>query len=362
MASAASPEFAYLPSYRREQTCICLAFCFNFLLLALLLNARSIGRKFEANILPIEANFRGELPLALDEDRSKDCDSVVFLHVGKNGGTTVDKFFHTYGKSFAPKRCCGHGNILGSRPLTAGNSSTCYVTLVRDPIERWLSGYLSRFRSGCPAHCNRAPEQEWIWKEFPTPNHLGEAFSSLNNSIKVRSLLAHRRIDHMHKGFAHYLPNLDAHVHEIMYVGKTCTLHDDLLPLALTVARIQGSVPLKSVYAAVKSFHSRPGLDHQHENDAKALEYLSPLARENLKVLLHKDFEILAKLKNYRLIASANISEECVKARKFSSTNLIQKEDWLDFLENNYTAYRADLMQKLSRYANGNAARRRQRL
>ena len=148
--------------------------------------------------------------------------------------------------------CCGHINVLGKLPASEAKSLTCYVTLVRDPIERWVSGYLSRFRSGCPAHCRRVPDEEWVWSEFPTPNHLAEAFSSSNESIKARSLQAHRRIGHMYNGFAHYLPDLDAHHDEIIYVGKTCTLDDDLLPLALAVSKGTDSISFETVQTAVK--------------------------------------------------------------------------------------------------------------
>jgi len=349
MSTAVGPDAASTPRRSVIKTTDCFATFVTCVVITLILNARSIGRAIESNNPASSINVREELVPRSAQDQNKRCDSVIFLHVGKNGGTTVDKFFQTYGRSFAPKRCCGHKNILGRLPASEANSTTCYVTLVRDPIERWVSGYLSRFRSGCPAHCNRRPDEEWVWSEFPTPNHLAEAFSSSNISVKARSLQANRRIVHLRKTFAHYLPDLEAHVDKLIYVGKTCTLDEDLLPLALAVANVQRSVSSKTVRAAVKSFHSRAGLDRQHENDVKALEYISPLARENLKLLLREDFAVLKSLKEHGLILTVNISAACEKAHKFSTPNAVQKEDWLDFIEHNYSRYRANLMKMLSK-------------
>ena len=134
---------------------------------------------------------------ALAHKKALSCKRVKFIHVGKNGGTTVEAFFKGVGKSFAPQQCCGHSTILSK------DQSTCYVTLIRDPMDRWVSGYLSRFRSGCPSHCSRNIQQEWVWKAFPSPNHLAEAFSSPDKNYRALSLRAHAEILHLKQGFAY---------------------------------------------------------------------------------------------------------------------------------------------------------------
>jgi len=106
----------------------------------------------------------------------------------------------------------------------------------------------------------------------------------------------------------------------------------------------------------VKLFNSRAKLSHQHENDVKALEYISPLARQNLKLLLRKDFKVLRYLQRKRLIESANILQACKEARNVSSSNAIQKEEWLEFLEHRYSSYRYNLMRRLTKATDESSA------
>ena len=40
----------------------------------------------------------------------------------------------------------GHGHVLGD------DANACYIFAVRDPIARWVSGFLSNARMGCPDH------------------------------------------------------------------------------------------------------------------------------------------------------------------------------------------------------------------
>ena len=73
-----------------------------------------------------------------------------FIHIGKTGGTAIKKLLARTKISFH-----SHGFLLGK-----GDPGDTYVFFVRDPVERWVSGYLSRLRQGCPAHFHLGTKEE----------------------------------------------------------------------------------------------------------------------------------------------------------------------------------------------------------
>ena len=42
-----------------------------------------------------------------------------------------------------------------------GKSGSGYVFFVRDPADKWVSGFNSRLRQGCPALCNTGGRSEF---------------------------------------------------------------------------------------------------------------------------------------------------------------------------------------------------------
>jgi len=50
----------------------------------------------------------------------------------------------------------GHSFVFGD-----GKSGSGYVFFVRDPADKWVSGFNSRLRQGCPALCNTGGRSEF---------------------------------------------------------------------------------------------------------------------------------------------------------------------------------------------------------
>ena len=83
---------------------------------------------------------------------------LVYGHIGKCAGTTVyrwlSRHFPTTGKrrhvEDSSVEYVGHGAfVLGEK---SESDARKYVFAVRDPVARWVSGFLSRLRQGCPDH------------------------------------------------------------------------------------------------------------------------------------------------------------------------------------------------------------------
>ena len=118
-----------------------------------------------------------------------------------------------------------------------GKENDCYTFFVRDPVDRWVSGFMSRLRLGCPAHCHvvkKKPDQEAeLFFKYPTPNDLAEALNT------TEGRLANEYSFHTKRTFQDYLPieALKESIREkkITFVGEMSQFEQDLNRLILTL-------------------------------------------------------------------------------------------------------------------------------
>lgn len=93
-----------------------------------------------------------------------------FLHISKTGGTALGEALEEY-EDKVRKR--GHKFQLANLP-----EDRRAIFVVREPVERFVSGFNSRLRKGRPRHRLAWTQGERIaFERFPTPNALGEALS-----------------------------------------------------------------------------------------------------------------------------------------------------------------------------------------
>lgn len=245
---------------------------------------------------------------------ARPCKDYAFIHVGKNGGTNVEQIFSSSSrlKQIRPRFCCSHGAKV--RNNSQYDRGTCFVTFVRDPVDRWVSGYLSRWRMGCPSHCHRKPTEEWVWNTFPSPNHLAEAFSSTNKTIRHLALKAHYSIRHLHGGFDHYLDGIRRYIDRFVFVGLTCNMRRDLSVLVRAVSSTH-ILPLTTLSEDVNLFWKRAErnsrVSHRNPTCFEPLKYISSLGRRNIQNLMWHDYRVLETIFKAGLITSTNITALC---------------------------------------------------
>ena len=175
----------------------------------------------------------------------KQCNGVLHFihgHTGKTGGSFAKSQLSTTLESVnltmqnAGLRVNQHFVTLGDNP------QGCYTFFLRDPVERWVSGFLSRARQGCPSHCRlQSREERVMFHNFPTPNALAEEFYSGTGAASKENRLS----IHIRGGIAfhlspptHFLRTMatrrnrlqafEAILKQILFVGTIENLDNDL--------------------------------------------------------------------------------------------------------------------------------------
>lgn len=218
------------------------------------------------------------------------CKSYHFVHIGKTGGTMVwTALSEAYGDAVLEEHGIhlhGHDFRLGDGPEDA-----CYFFFVRDPIERWVSGWLSRFRRGCPAHCQRwSPAESRLYTKWRTPSALAEAMGSSDPVTAAKAQEANNATLHTSYGFAHYLPNLEQLLPRIVFVGRTEELDSDLPRLCRRLGLPERSLD--------------PVPEHQNPAELEWMKAISGKANSTLTHFLERDYSILETLHEANLIPS----------------------------------------------------------
>jgi hypothetical protein len=207
---------------------------------------------------------------------------VNLLHIGKTGGSAIkntikEKNIILTNANYEIK-LCGHDKILGT-------SSGFYAFFVRDPIERYVSGFLSRLRKGQPLYdVPHSPDEELAFKNFGTPNQLAETLSSTDPVRNQLAISAMESIFHVKNGLKYYLggrQNLINNMDRILYVGRTEFLDDDF-PQMLEKFQINRT---ELITDEVKI--------HKTPEQYYMMKHLSPLAIENLLRWYAEDYEII---------------------------------------------------------------------
>lgn len=230
--------------------------------------------------------------------------TLIFIHVGKTGGTYVRKYL--------PKEMVsvkGHG--VSIRPQNKVNGAR-YVFWVRDPVERWVSGFLSRLRHGCPSHCHKArndDQEQMIFHRYPTPNDLAEVMTTRQGKQASRSML------HTRKSLTQYLGgNVRAHLDDIFFVGETKHMDRDIVAL---YEKMDWTLP--------ESFRNRAPV-HANPTSISHLSKLSMRGQCALEDYLKDDYEALDVLYEAGLLKS-RYERKCDRTKIEDETDLARKND-----------------------------------
>jgi hypothetical protein len=124
--------------------------------------------------------------------------AVHFLHIGKTGGSAIKYVVKQYSKSTRYSIHL-HPHGFGLSDVPEGERA---IFFLRDPINRFISGFYSRQRRGQPRYFSPwTPEEKIAFEEFSTPNQLAIGLSSNNADEKTRAELAMKSIEHVRDSF-----------------------------------------------------------------------------------------------------------------------------------------------------------------
>lgn len=124
--------------------------------------------------------------------------NVHFLHIGKTGGTAVKHALRDH-LSTPGYTLHLHPHETTLRDIPTGEKAMFFL---RDPLERFISGFYSRQRQGQPRYFSPwSPEEKVAFERFPTPDVLGRALSSPIKETKEHAVQAMRAIQHVRNSF-----------------------------------------------------------------------------------------------------------------------------------------------------------------
>ncbi len=191
---------------------------------------------------------------------------VHFLHIGKTGGTAIKHALQPHTRS-GPFRIVLHDHKTTLSDIPRGEK---VFFCVRDPIDRFVSGFYSRQRKGRPTYYARWRKAEKIaFGKFNTPNELGLALSSPDEQNKSTAEFAMRSISHVKSSYWDWFEDeryLLERAGDILYICRQEQLEEDFDELVSRL-KLSPAPSLPGVNSA--GAHSNPkALDKKLEDSA----------------------------------------------------------------------------------------------
>jgi hypothetical protein len=205
---------------------------------------------------------------------------VHVLHIGKTGGTAVKAALSEHCDSGIYKFTLNPHNV-SLKDIPRGDQ---VVFFLRDPITRFVSGFLSRQRKGQPRYyAEWSKGEKEAFGRFPTPNALALALGSNSPQERAAAQNAMRAIEHVKDSYMcwfHSVAYFQSRLSDIALIGFQETLNDDFerlkrmfgLPAELALP----GDPVKS-----------------HRNPETLDTSLDVLARENLREWYEADLAFI---------------------------------------------------------------------
>lgn len=146
---------------------------------------------------------RDGMPIRRSQEFAPRKPRAHFLHIGKTGGSAI--------KSALGDRCDGaYELVLHPHPTTLKDvpRGDRFFFVLRDPVERFVSGFYSRQRQGRPLYDSPwSPEEARAFGLFDTADALACALSSAANDERLEALAAMRSIQHVSSSYWDWFGN-----------------------------------------------------------------------------------------------------------------------------------------------------------
>ena len=205
---------------------------------------------------------------------------VHFLHIGKTGGTAVKEALadHTVTDRHVLALHLHHFKL---QDVPAGEK---VVFFLRDPISRFVSGFLNQQRQGLPRYFSPwTPGEKRAFSRFSTPNELAIALSSEDPDLRNAAEAAMRTIKHVRSSVWGWFGDPDyfsSRAGDVLFVGFQERLGADF-------------ERLKEILNLPSSIRLPDKETESHKTPDVADKRLSDEARTNLEEWFAADYEFL---------------------------------------------------------------------
>jgi hypothetical protein len=210
-----------------------------------------------------------------------------FLHLGKTGGTVVKA-------ALAPVAAAGPYNLfLHPHHVTLSDvpPGDKFFFAVRDPIDRFVSGFYGRKRRDRPRYDIRWTRGERIaFSRFATPGELAEALSSIDGRRRTRAERAMREISHVKDSYWKWFGDersLLARQNDLLMILFQSDLEADFDRLVRSLG-LGGHIVLATDHVSA------------HRTPVTADRSLSAVATRSLERWYARDYEFLALCRDLR--------------------------------------------------------------
>jgi hypothetical protein len=211
-----------------------------------------------------------------------------FLHLGKTGGTAIKAALAPFVDS-GPYTILLHPHHVGLREVPRNER---FFFAVRDPADRFVSGFYSRQRQGMPRyHEPWTPEEAEAFRRFSTANALAVAISADDPVERRAAQRAMRDIEHVRDSYSKWFPrgSLRRRKSDLLYVLLQSELDEDFVELVrrLGLEAMHPQLPEDDLDA--------------HRNPSAVDRRLSARALENLQRWYARDYGFFEECRELRL-------------------------------------------------------------
>lgn len=155
-----------------------------------------------------------------------------FFHISKTGGTAIRALLQADTELNPERSVTVFGHHYTLKRILEERPHDDVLFFVREPVERFVSGFNSRKRNGRPRYYTPWSDAEQAaYQMFEEPNDLAEALSSRSMQVRRATADAVAAISHMRYDFRHSFHSveyLQSVRDRIAFIGATKHLDDDV--------------------------------------------------------------------------------------------------------------------------------------
>lgn len=203
------------------------------------------------------------------------------LHIGKTGGTALKHVFSQIGPSAGTYHLTVHKHVHRLPRIQKGHK---VFFVVRDPVDRFVSGFNSRLREGKPRYYTPwTPAERVAFSQFSSAESLGLALSSDDVHERARAYTAMSVIRHVRDSYWDWFGNWE-------YMEARA---DDIL-LIIWLPDLTATFPRLRELLGLPDTVELPSDDlNSHRSPAGTNKHLSEAARTNLERWYGRDYAFI---------------------------------------------------------------------